>query len=78
VYSQISFFACKNILYDENIQKDIKKYLYCEKFNVAPYEGDFGSQPCLWVEKTFLIRKYLAKLESKQIKKAKEDGTRKN
>ena len=78
VYSQISFFACKDILYDKNIQKDIKKYLYCEKFNIAPYEGDFGQQPCLWVEKTFLIRKYLAKLESKQINKAKEDGTRKN
>ena len=78
VISQMPFFACKNRLYDKGIQKDMQRYLYCEKFNVPPYEGRYGSQPCLWIEKTFLIRKYLAKLESKEINKAKENGTRKN
>ena len=46
--------------------------MYCEKFNVPPYDGDYNNQPCLWVEKAFLIRKYLAKLESREIKKAKD------
>ena len=72
VISQMPFFACRNVLFDKDIQKDIQRYLYCEKFNVPPYEGGYNNQPCLWVEKAFLIRKYLAKLESKAIEKAKE------
>tara|TARA_R100000458_G_C8229367_1_gene211516 strand:- start:18 stop:482 length:465 start_codon:yes stop_codon:yes gene_type:complete len=72
VISQIPFFACKNVLFDKDIQKDIQRYLYCEKFNVPPYEGGYNTQPYLWVERAFLIRKYLAKLESREIKKAKD------
>jgi len=72
VVSQMPFFACRNRLFDKGIQKDVQRYLYCEKFNVPPYEGGYNKQPCLWVEKAFLIRKYLAKLESKQINKAKK------
>ena len=72
VVTQIPFFACRNILFDKDIQKDVQRYLYCEKFNVPPYEGGYNNQPCLWVEKAFLIRKYLAKLESREIKKAKD------
>ena len=78
VYSQLPFFACKNILFDKDSQKDIQRYIYCEKFNVSPYRGDYGNQPCLWVQKASLIRKYLAKLESRQINKVKKDGRRKN
>ena len=72
VVSQIPFFACKNILADKGAQSDIQKYLYCEKFNVPPYEGGYNKQPYLWIEKAFLIRRYLAKVESREIKKAKE------
>ena len=52
--------------------------MYCEKFGIPPYKGDFGDQPCLWVEKTFIIKKAFAKLENNQIQKVKRDGTRKN
>ena len=72
VVSLMPFFACRNRLFDKGIQKDVQRYLYCEKFNVPPYEGGYNKQPCLWVEKAFLIRKYLAKLESREIKKAKD------
>ena len=78
VYNQLPFFGCRNILYDRELHKDIEMYIYCEKFNISPYKGDYGKQPCLWVEKSFLIRKYMAKLESKQLDKVKKDGTRKN
>ena len=72
VYSQLPFFGCRNVLFSKEIQKDIERYLYCEKFNIPPFKGHYGEQPCLWVEKTFLIRKYMAKLESKQLDKAKK------
>jgi len=78
VVSQIPFFACRNILLNRSAQEDVQRYLYCEKFNTAPYNGNYGEQPCLWIEKAFLIRKYLAKLESREINKAKQNGTRKN
>jgi len=71
VYSQLPFFGCKNILFNKNIQKDIERYIYCEKFNIAPFNGSYGEQPFLWVETSFLIRKYMAKLESKQLDRAK-------
>ena len=60
------------------MQKDIQRYIYCEKFGISPYSGDYGKQPCLWVDKVFAIKKAFAKLESNQINKAKKDGTRKN
>jgi len=60
------------------MQKDIQRYMYCEKFGVSPYSGDFGKQPCLWVDKVFIIKKAFANLEKNQIKKAKTDGSRKN
>ena len=80
VYTQLPFFGCRNILFSKEIQKDIHRYIYCEKFNVPPFEGSYGEQPCLWVDKAFVIRTSLAKLESKQINKAKQNGksTRKN
>ena len=78
INAQLPFFSCRNILFDTEAQKDIRRYLYCEKFNVPAYKGSYGEQPCLWVDKTSIIRKYFAKLENKQINKAKQDGTKIN
>ena len=72
IYSQLPFFGCRNVLFSKEMQKDIERYLYCEKFNISPFKGHYGEQPCLWIEKTFLIRKYMAKLESKQLDRVKE------
>ena len=76
VQAQLPFFCCKNRVFDRKMQKDIQRYMYCEKFGISPYFGDFGKQPCLWVDKTFVIKKAFAKLESNKINKAKKDGTR--
>ncbi len=78
VQAQLPFFCCKNRVFDKKIQKDIQRYMYCEKFGISPYEGDYGKQPCIWVDKVFSIKKAFAKVESNQINKAKENGTRKN
>tara|TARA_R110002020_G_scaffold264219_4_gene478955 strand:+ start:336 stop:803 length:468 start_codon:yes stop_codon:yes gene_type:complete len=72
VYTQLPFFGCRNILNDSKIQKDIQRYIYCEKFNVKPFNGSYGEQPYLWIETSLLIRKYMAKIESKQIESAKK------
>lgn len=78
VQAQLPFFSCKNAVFSKEMQKDIQRYIYCEKFGISPYKGDFGDQPCLWVDKAFVIKKAFARLESNQIEKARKDGTRKN
>ena len=71
INAQIPFFACFNNILDKDSQKDIKRYLYCKDANVPPYEGDYGKQPALWVERFFLIKESLAKYEKRII-----DGSR--
>jgi len=67
VVSQIPFFACKNIFFDKEVQNDIRRYIYCEKFGVAPYKGSYGEQPFNWVQRAFEIKNALAKKEKRDI-----------
>ena len=69
INSQLPFFACRNIVYDKEIQRDIQRYVYCKDNNVSPYEGDYGKQPALWVEKYFIIKAAFAKKERTAIDK---------
>ena len=71
VISQIPFFACKNIFFDQDVQRDIEKYIYCEKFGVPPYLGDYGKQPYTWVKRAFAIRTALAKREKRELDASK-------
>ena len=72
VSKQLPFFSCMNILYDKDAQKYVEKYVYCQDFNVAPYDGNFGDQPKKWVDRSFIIKKALAKREESMINKQKE------
>ena len=72
VSKQLPFFSCMNILYDKDAQKYVEKYIYCQDFNVVPYDGDFGSQPKKWVDRAFIIKRALAKREESMINKQKE------
>ena len=71
VNAQLPFFACRNILLDKDIQKDIKRYIYCKELGVSPYDGDYGKHPAKWVDRFFVIKNSFAKLEKKYIAKAK-------
>ena len=66
--SQLPFFCCPELLVDVTYQRDIKRYIYCEQFGVPPYEGGYGAQPPLWIDKAFIIKRAFAKLEKEQIK----------
>ena len=73
VSKQLPFFACMNVFYSYDAQKDIEKYLYCKEFGVSPYEGEFNKQPKKWVEKSFLIKKAIVKKEEALIDKQKRE-----
>ena len=71
VQSQLPFFACQNILFDKEIQNDIERYIYCDNFKTPAYSGSYDEQPARWVQKSFLIKKNLNKIQNKAI----ENGT---
>jgi hypothetical protein len=66
VMAQLPFFGCKNIMLDENAQKDIARFVYCNDFNVAPYEGSYGDQPKKWIDKSFIIKKIMNNQKPKE------------
>ena len=67
VSNQIPFFACKNVVFLKEYQRDIQRYLYCKEFGVSPYEGDYSKHPAKWIDKTFIIKHALAKKEKEAI-----------
>tara|TARA_R100001015_G_C4619174_1_gene175821 strand:+ start:792 stop:1202 length:411 start_codon:yes stop_codon:yes gene_type:complete len=71
VKSQLPFFACSNIVYDKQCQKDIQRYIYSENFGIQPYSGSYGDQPSRWVQKSFIIKKALNKVQEKAAKDVK-------
>ena len=68
VQSQLPFFACQNILFDKEIQNDIERYIYCDNFKTPAYSGSYDEQPARWVQKSFLIKKNLNRIQNKAIK----------
>ena len=67
------FFACMNVFMDNKIQKDIQRYIYCEKFGIPPYKGSYGEQPFRWVTRAFAIKAALAKKEKKEIENVRKN-----
>ncbi len=67
VNAQLPFFTCKNLFHSSENQKDIQRYIYCQDFNTQPYSGSYGEQPFKWIEKSFIIKSALAKLNKDKI-----------
>ena len=67
INSQLPFFACRNVVFNNQHQKDIQRYIYCKEFGVPAYKGAYGDQPSKWVEKSFVIKNALAKKEKDLI-----------
>ena len=76
VVSQMPFFACMNIFFDNKIQKDIQRYIYCEKFDTPPYKGSYGEQPAKWVLRAFAIKSALAKKEKRELENVKQHNNK--
>jgi len=71
IKAQIPFFACKNIIFDSSMQKDIQRYVYCKELSVSPYKGTYEEHPAVWVDRFFIIKNCLAKMENNEIKKSR-------
>jgi len=76
VIAQMPFFACNNVFFDNEIQKDIQRYIYCEKFGTPPYKGSYGEQPARWVARAFGIKAALAKKEKKEIDNVRQNSNK--
>ena len=69
VSAQLPFFACKNKMLNQEIQNDISRYVYCEKFNVPAYSGAYGDQPNRWIQKSMIIGNAVNKKQKKELEK---------
>ena len=68
VMTQLPFFACTNMLADNQSQKDIARFMYARQFKISPYKGSYGEQPKKWVEKSFLLTNLIETQKAKAIK----------
>ena len=74
---QLPIFSCPNIILDKQSQKDISRYVYCEKFNTPPFLGGYNDQPKKWLSKSSVIESAIAKRKEKNAKdrhKKSKDG----
>ena len=69
VSAQLPFFACKNILLNQEIQNDISRYVYCERFHTPAYSGAYGDQPYIWIQKSMIIGSAINKKQKKDSEK---------
>ena len=74
VNAQLPFFACRNVVLDNQHQKDIQRYIYCKEFGVPAYKGAYGDQPAKWVDKAFVIKNALAKKEKDLIDESRKSN----
>ena len=68
VMAQLPFFACCNMIIDENAQKDISRFMYAKQFKISPYKGSYGEQPKKWVDKSFMFTYIIERQKAKAIK----------
>ena len=66
----LPFFTCKNMFIDRYFQQDISMYVYCKDFNISPYQGSYGDQPSIWLQKYNIIKISMDKREKRLIQKA--------
>ena len=71
IKSHIPFFACSNQFLDKEYQRNLQRYIYCQKMKVSPYEGDYGKHPKKWIDKCNIIEKMLNYIQSKDNLKIK-------
>lgn len=73
IIAQLPFFCCKNIVRSKEDQKDIERYVYSENFGVSPYAGSYSEQPAKWVDRAFIIKSAIAKLQKDQVDAQRND-----
>ena len=74
VSQQLPFFSCMNVIFNKECQKDISKYLYCQKFNVPPFKGAYEDQSFKWASRANIIEAAIAKREERMQKKSQREA----
>ena len=74
---QLPFFCCPNFILDLDCQKDISKFIYCKEVGIPPHDGEYGTQPSLWVQKFWAIKECIGIREQIQTEKIRNrNGSR--
>ena len=60
-----------DLLCEEQIQKFIERYIYCERFKCEPFKGDYDDQPAIWVDFCGIMSNEIMKCQDEQQRKKK-------
>jgi hypothetical protein len=60
-----------NLLYDQEIQDHIARYLYCEKFHSQAYPGSYEDLPAFWVDFCNVMAVELVKCAEEKLRQKK-------
>jgi len=71
VSAQLPLFACPNVVFDEQANKEIGRYIYCMDFGISPYNGSYGEQPNRWLDTYKIIKHATQVAEKRAMKDAK-------
>ena len=78
VFHQLPYFCCPNIVLDNNIQKDIQMYQYCEDTKTQPFTGRYGDTPYKWIIIHFTLKNTIGLQHNEMRKKYRRDMERKS
>ena len=73
ISAQLPFFSCNNVFINKDCQNDISQYVYCKDFGISPYSGTYGEQPKIWIDKYFILKNAMNKVEERMHRKAKKE-----
>lgn len=68
-YSVIGKVCPLNLLYDQWVQDQIQRYLFCEKFpTTAAFKGGYEDLPAFWVDFCNIMSTELALCDKEKIR----------
>jgi len=62
--------ACQNNLLDPWSQNVIRRYIYCERHQTAPFPGAYDEQPAWWIDASAII----AREQTACLEKVREES----
>ena len=69
VAKQLPFFCCSNYVINKEYQRDIQRYIYCNETGTLAYNGSYGEQRSLWIQKYFILKNAFAYQDKNLIEK---------
>ena len=73
-FYQLQYFCCNNVVLDQDIQNDIRRYVYCKDTDTQAYPGTYGDISYNWIQIHFLLKGAMILNEAEIRKKVQREA----